>query len=182
VVSVFGWSAATHNPSLHWTAAAEHLLVIRMVVGAAAASERNYVMRRGDISVTLPAALTICNSAAAADGGSLALLAVDEHGKEHSVVLVQHAFAKFDTPPHSIPGRLYFDGEIVEVRSTTEGALLELLRNADVRLNDEERRHGVAGGPEEARRATVQAIVDFVASVHYVAFAAITDEMRKRLQ
>ena len=32
------------NPPLHWTAAAGRLLVIRMVVGAAAASERHSVM------------------------------------------------------------------------------------------------------------------------------------------
>jgi hypothetical protein len=139
-------------------------------------------MQRPDISVTLPAAITIRNSAAAGDGGSLALVATDEHGKEHSVVLVQHAFAKFDTPSQAIPGRLYFDGEIVEVRSRTEGALLELLRNADLRLNEEELRRGLAGGAEERRRATVQAIVDYVASVHSVAFAAIMDEMRQRRQ
>lgn len=139
-------------------------------------------MQRGDSSLTLPAALFIRNSAAAGDGGSLALSATDEHGKEHWVLLVQHAFAKFDTPPQSIPGRLYFDGEVVEVRSTTEGALLELLRNSDVRLDEAERRRDVAGRAEESSRSTVRAIVDYVASVNYVAFAAVMDEMRKRLQ
>lgn len=128
--------------------------------------------------MTFPAVLTIRHSAAAADGGTISLGAIDEDGKVHSVVLVQHAFIKLDTPPQAIPGRLYFDGEIVEVRSTTEGVLLELLRNAGVRLCEEELQRGVDGPASLC--ATVKAIVDYVASVHYVAFAAIMDEKRKK--
>jgi hypothetical protein len=118
--------------------------------------------------VKLPASLTIRNSAACGDGGTVALSAIDESNNAHSIVLIQHAFAKFDTPAAAIPGRLYFDGQIVDVRSTSESTLLDLLKNEAKRVGEGE------------RETTLQHIIDRVASVEYVAFAAIMDEMRAR--
>jgi hypothetical protein len=145
----------------------------------------------------MPTRLTIHDGAYALDGGTTHLSASDENGKEHEVLLIQHAFAAPDAPPESVPGRVYFNGEIVAVRSATEAYLMELLRNASVQVEDQPEpeprdrispnaiilgddiKRVVQGTPEQNLRAMLQGIVDYVLSNDYVNFAAKMDKMRR---
>ncbi len=67
--------------------------------------------------------LTLKDSAAASDGGSLALQVTDCDGHDHWVTLVQHVFLD-GHPRDRIPGRLYWNDELIGVRSMEESALL----------------------------------------------------------
>jgi hypothetical protein len=154
-------------------------------------------MQREHVPQQLPTILTIYNGAFALDGGTTYLSATDEAGKDHRVLLIQHAFARPDAPPQALPGRLYFDGELISVRSALEGALLKLLRSATVRVKDEPQaehqdrisqkalilgddiKRVVQGSPEQNLRAMLQGIIDYLASDGYVSFAAKVDEMRR---
>ncbi len=82
--------------------------------------------------MTLPFHLVIHESVFTMDGGTTTLLAKDATGREHTVRLVQHAFPNPRGSTDEVPGRLYFDGELVPVRSEFEEHLLRLLRSADV--------------------------------------------------
>jgi hypothetical protein len=86
--------------------------------------------------MVLPAKLTVHNSAYALDGGTTVLQAADEAGGNHAVMLVQHAFPQPSPSLGALPGRLYFDGELVPMRSDLEAGLLSLLRAAEVRYSD----------------------------------------------
>jgi hypothetical protein len=94
-------------------------------------------MQQEHVPQQLPTTLTIYTGAFALDGGTTHLSAKDAASNDHRVLLIQHAFARPDAPPQAIPGRLYFDGELIAVRSALEGALLQLLRSATVRVKDE---------------------------------------------
>jgi hypothetical protein len=63
------------------------------------------------------------------DGGSIFLVLRDTDGRKHRVELVQ---SMFPSPPGSgrLPGRLYFDDELVPIRSEIEVTLLSGLKNA----------------------------------------------------
>lgn len=58
---------------------------------------------------------------AALDGGSIFLVIRDRDGRQHGVELVQSMFLASSDPAH-LPGRLYFDAELVAVRSEQERA------------------------------------------------------------
>jgi hypothetical protein len=84
----------------------------------------------------LPAKLTVHNFWYALDGGTTILQTTDEAGQNHSVMLVQHAFPNANPSLRAIPGRLYFDGELVPMRSELEAGLLAILRTAEIQYSE----------------------------------------------
>lgn len=144
----------------------------------------------GILANKLPTTLILYTGAYALDGGTTILYARDEAGKEHSVRLVQHAFPHPDAPLDRIPGRLYFNNELIAVRSGLEARLLEVLFNAAARVQDnpesatgdrispntlilgDDIKRVVQGSPEQNLRAMLQSVIDYVASEAYVTFAA----------
>ncbi|PQO44238.1 hypothetical protein [Blastopirellula marina] len=71
--------------------------------------------------------LTILNSAYYLDGGTAILYCVDQDDQRHNIRLSQRRFHS----AHS--GRLYFDEQLVPVRSPLETELLALLERAAIR-------------------------------------------------
>src|SRR5579885_2533004 len=82
--------------------------------------------------MAFPMRLTVSSFAYALDCGTTRLWATDEAGRDHTVMLVQHAFPQASPSLGAIPGRLYFDGELVPMRTELETRLLCLLRAAEV--------------------------------------------------
>lgn len=82
----------------------------------------------------LPETLEITSSCYLLDGGTTSLTCVDENGEEHNVLLAQHAFR--DGAIGWEPGRLYFDDEIIDVRSSEETRIVCLLENARICFRD----------------------------------------------
>jgi hypothetical protein len=142
------------------------------------------------MTMVLPAKLTVHNSAHALDGGTTVLLATDEAGRHRAVMLVQHACPQPNPSLEALPGRLYFDGELVPMRSDLEAGLLALLRSAEVQYFEppneqgeriqlspnalivgEDIRQVLTRGPEDNIRALLAAVVEFVESEAYLRFA-----------
>ena len=138
----------------------------------------------------LPARLTVHNFVYALDGGTTVLQATDEAGRDRVVMLVQHAFPQPSPSLGAMPGRLYFDGDLVPMRSDLEIGLLSLLREAKVRCSEprhdqvggiqlspnalilgEDIRQVLTRGPEDNIRALLAAVVEFVESEAYLRFA-----------
>jgi ribosomal protein L7/L12 len=90
------------------------------------------------------------------DGGTVHLMATDAAGQEHAVMLVQRA-RPYPFSDGWRPGRLYFDGEIVPIRSEMEAALLSLLESADV--------------ADDIGPALTTRIISFVESEEFLFFA-----------
>lgn len=66
------------------------------------------------------------------DGGTIDLFGVNELGEAQEVSLQQHLFP---TPPlarERISGRLYYNGDLISLRSDKEGEVLKLLRECQV--------------------------------------------------
>ena len=137
-----------------------------------------------------PRRLTFHNSMYLFDGGTTSLRATDEFDREHGVTLVQHAFARISPSLDLIPGRLYFDGSLVPMRSESEFEVLRLLGAAEIRyiepppyegeqiqlspnalMLSDEIRQTLARTPEENMRAQLASIISFVESDDYVRFA-----------
>lgn len=149
------------------------------------------------MSEQLPKSFTVCNGALALDGGSIILSVIDEDRRNHRVLLVQHAFPHRDSDPTVIPGRLYFNENIVDVRSTTEGQLMKLLQAAAVEVMTTPQAGGrlrispdalivgndikkmIEGDPAENVRTMLKTVIDYVTSERYVTFAATVDEIRR---
>lgn len=125
------------------------------------------------------------------DGGTTSLRAVDEAGATRHLLLAQHA-RPAKASSRWRPGRLYFDDEIIGVRSEDEARLLAILRAATVLppaseppltecaaprayVLGEDVRRVLAGGPDDRLRAMLAGVVEFVGSAEYVAFAARVD-------
>jgi hypothetical protein len=140
--------------------------------------------------MVLPAKLTVHNFAYALDGGTTVLQATDEAGRDRVVMLAQHAFPQPSPSLGALPGRLYFDGVLVPLRSDLEAGLLSLLRVAEVRYSEprhdqgerlqlspnalilgEDIRQVLTRGPEDNIRALLAAVVEFVGSEAYLRFA-----------
>lgn len=138
----------------------------------------------------LPTQLTVTNAAYAFDGGTTALRAIDEAGEEHTILLAQHAFPKTSRSGDAVPGRLYFDDQLVPQRSEFEAGVLALLRSAEVRYRGqapaqgervqlspntlilgEDIRQVLTRGPEDNIRAMRESVVQFVESDQYLVFA-----------
>ncbi|MFO0798317.1 MAG: hypothetical protein U0804_12640 [Gemmataceae bacterium] len=107
--------------------------------------------------MTLPSYLFIHESVLTMDGGTTTLLTKDERGQEHCVRLVQHAVPKPRGSEDEVPGRLYFDGVLVPLRSADEAGVLSLLRSAVV--------------DDDLNRAFTAKVVAFVESDEYLFFA-----------
>jgi hypothetical protein len=142
----------------------------------------------------LPAKLTIHDSAYALDGGSTLLHAADEAAREHEVMLVQHALPDPDAAL-GIPGRLYFDDELVPIRSDLEVRVLGLLRAAEIRpshsppdqseriplspnalILGDDLRQVLSRGPEENMRALRAEVIEFIESEEYLRFAVRVEQ------
>lgn len=140
--------------------------------------------------MTLPARLTLRNSAYALDGGTTSLMATDEAGRQHSVTLVQHSRPEASTSFDAVPGRLYFDGQLVPIRSAMEAAVLSLLKAAEVRFEGrppfggetfqlspnalilgDDIREVFTRGSEDNIRALTAKVIAFVESDEYLFFA-----------
>jgi len=78
----------------------------------------------------MPLRLTFYSAAYTLDGGSTTLYATDEHGKEHRVYLPRGFDSDGSSTPRQTTGLLYFNGELIPVRSALESNLLRLLREA----------------------------------------------------
>lgn len=79
----------------------------------------------------LPESITIVDFAYLLDGGSIQLQVIDSAHQPHNVTLFQHAFPRITTADEFRAGRLYFDGQLVELRSEIESHILDLLRRAE---------------------------------------------------
>lgn len=138
----------------------------------------------------LPTRLTIRNCAHALDGGTIWLEASDEAGSHREVELIQHASPASSAWPDRIPGRLYFDGQLVPMRSGLETELLALLRSAEVLYEPpvrpkevafklspkrsvlgEDIREMCARNPVDNQRALKAELIRFVESEQYIRFA-----------
>jgi hypothetical protein len=136
---------------------------------------------------------TIDDGAYALDGGSIYLSLRDADGVQHALVLAQHRIPKNETDPR-IPGRLYFDGQMIGVRSHEEARLISAIKKAPISLTNvdrpapkEETGPSVVVGddiadylsatkasPEAAIRYLVDSLLEFVESEEYVRLADLS--------
>lgn len=139
----------------------------------------------------LPQRLVVHNSMYFLDGGTTCLSATDEAGDAHQLVLAQHLFVERHEYMEHVPGRLYFDGQLVPLRSEAEARVIGLLRRAEMKFREEppspdeevielspnatilgdDIKAVLTRGPEENLRAMVAGVIEFVSSEEYEAFA-----------
>lgn len=81
----------------------------------------------------LPNSITITDSAYLLDGGTTTLQGRTNAGEDFSVQLNQRVFDSYANP-----GRLSFNGKLVDVRSDEESQILQLLRNAAIEMPENE--------------------------------------------
>ncbi len=138
--------------------------------------------------MTLPKSLVLRSSQYWMDGGTASISGTDETEQSHVVMLVQSAFPWGNT--FGIPGRLYFDDELVPLRSELESQVLAVLRAAEVRdippgdcgepillsqnalILDDDIKQVLSRGPEDNIRGLRDKIVATVESPEYLSFAA----------
>lgn len=84
--------------------------------------------------IQLPHKLVIHGFGYGLDGGTITLHTKDESGNEHKILSAQIMFPESRMISNALPGRLYFDDDLISIRSETEGELLALLRGADIKL------------------------------------------------
>jgi hypothetical protein len=82
--------------------------------------------------VQIPSKITLVESSFWLDGGSVTLHALTEAGEPCRVHLSQRCF------PDSGAGRLFFNEELVDVRSDNESRIIALLREASIQLKREQ--------------------------------------------
>ena len=127
----------------------------------------------------LPARLTVHGYGFVMDGGSIALDAKDGRGRKHEILLAQRVVP--NSGGSYIPGRLYFDGTVVEMRSAHEAKLLSLLRfSVDPPLERELPVPTFAVNLLDTVRAFVVRVVQFVESEEYLRFQDGVKEQEKR--
>ena len=88
----------------------------------------NLTVKRRNPVMTLPSRLTFYDASYMLDGGTTTLHAIDELSVQHRVFLPR---GMTGCPGHKT-GRLYFDGELVPVRSPLELNLLRLFKEAEL--------------------------------------------------
>lgn len=145
----------------------------------------------------LPKSLVLRSTQFYMDGGTTCLTCTDEAERPHIVMLVQRAFAGGNT--FGIPGRLYFDDELIPMRSELEQRLLDLLRSAEVRYTPpdggptgeqanlspnalilgDDIKQVLTRGPEDNIRGLRDTVVEFVASPRFESFAAEVEKTRR---
>ena len=138
----------------------------------------------------LPQTLTTCDSKYFLDGGTTILEAIDNTGCERSLMLVQHRFPTPSDGLELLPGRLYFSGELIEMRSEEESQLLHLLRTAEFQVKAPKDTSGttieiasdaivfgddikdvLTRSPVDNLRALAEKIVQYVESEAYLKFS-----------
>ena len=82
----------------------------------------------------IPAQLTFIESFYLTDGGTIVLIGEESNNSRHEVTLFQSLFLE-EFEPKKIPGRLYFDQQLIAVRSEQETQVLRLLQ-AGVTIED----------------------------------------------
>ena len=149
------------------------------------------------VLMKIPTKITILDGAFATDGGSISLLISDPAGQSHNVLLTQHKLPPSGFPGERKPGRLYFNGSIIKIRSKEELAILSALKKAMIeipppkesRFNaiDTEQPGMVVGddivdyyakikeGPEAALRHLVSELISYVESEEYLTYAKSHD-------
>jgi hypothetical protein len=132
----------------------------------------------------LPTQIAVRDCAMSLDGGTIHLCATDEAGRQVSIMLA----TLLPSSLMRVPGHLYFDGDLVPMRSDREAGILKLLSEATVeppRLppSAQKSRMVVFGQdikdfleqtPEESCRAFIREILDSVQSESYLRL--VTDE------
>lgn len=146
------------------------------------------------VPTEIPDNLVVEEGAYASDGGSTYLRVRDGEGTQHHIVLWQHLFT--DNPdPNKLPGRLYFDGSPLAVRSDEERRLVRALRAARQETprtaapskkepgpgmvvgKDLQDYHAkIAEGPAAALAHLVDGVLDWVESEEYVELARMVGD------
>lgn len=148
-------------------------------------------------AVIIPDSISVLEGAFATDGGSITLLLSDPAGNRHSLLLSQHLLPFGGYPGERWPGRLFFDGKIIGVRSEEEASIVSALKQADIKppsstprgvdLPGEEGPSMIVGddimsyftkvaeGPEAALRHLVTEVIEYVRSEDYVTLAGTSD-------
>lgn len=132
----------------------------------------------------LPTRIVVRDCAMALDGGTIHLSATDEAGRQVSIMLA----TPLPSSSMRVAGRLYFDGDLVPMRSEREAGVLKLLTAATVEAPElpprvENSRMVVIGqdikdffarSPEKNCRAFIRKIVESVQSDNYLRL--VTDD------
>ena len=133
--------------------------------------------------MNIPSRLTFHEAEYELDGGSTTLHATDEHGTEHHVYLPRDIYSDGGTPRQTT-GLLYFDDQLIPVRSRLEQDLLRLFREAQLVPNSAPRpgsqkltapftlvgddlKRLVHGTPEDNLRWLVGSVISYVESDAY---------------
>jgi hypothetical protein len=141
-------------------------------------------LRERTASDELPRRITVRDCAMTLDGGTIHLRAIDEAGRQVSIMLA----TSLPSSSMRAAGRLYFDGGLVPMRSERETRILKLLSEATVQAaslppSGRTSRMAIIGQdikefleqtPEENCRAFIRKIVESVQSESYLRF--VTDE------
>ena len=131
----------------------------------------------------LPSSITITDSAYWLDGGTTTLQGRTNAGEDCSIQLNQRVFDAY-----ADPGRLLFNGNLVDVRSDKESQILDLLKNATIEIAKSERqaenkisknalilgddiKKVLENTPEENLRQFRDEIIAYVESDQYVEIA-----------
>ena len=89
----------------------------------------------------IPENLTFQEAAYAFDGGSIMLILKGSEGQDYDFTLAQHAFREPEMYMN-IPGRLYFDGNLIGIRSKEEEIILKIvecfLKAEEQKVSEEE--------------------------------------------
>ena len=134
--------------------------------------------------MNLPARLTFYSADYTLDGGSTTLYAIDEHSTEHRIYLPRNIYSDSDLRLRHTTGRLYFDDDLVPVRSSLESNLLRLIKDAQCEPRSEpgpgwEKLEGpvvamgddlerlVRGTPEDNLRWLVGSVISYIESDGY---------------
>jgi hypothetical protein len=129
----------------------------------------------------LPSRLAFHGAEYMLDGGSMVLRGTDPAGRDHSIELHERMSLRGDS------GRLFFDGQLIDLRSPEERAVLELLRRAtlhgskvpppalgpNIGILGEDIREVMCRSEYENQRVFVDEIVRFVESDLSLQFAEI---------
>ena len=122
------------------------------------------------------------------DGGTITLKMEDEEKKEHTVILSQYMYKEIDVYGDEffyVPGGLYFNDELLELRSEEEkkaysSSKENLKEPADKEKKDippdtlilsEDIKRVFQSSPEENEQAWLKEIIDFVSSDEYLEVA-----------
>lgn len=107
--------------------------------------------------------LTIVQLLAWMDGGSVTLDTEDESSNSFTIEFTQHAFLRVDVNS-LIPGSIFINRELVEVRSTLEHKIINALKSA--KFKQEEHNE-----PDSLEMGLLWECIHFTESEDYVALA-----------